>query len=333
MERGDGMPVKVGIPRALMYYEYFPMWKTFFEELDVKVVLSDKTTKQLLNDGVSHCVDEACLPVKLFHGHVMNLIGQVDYIFIPRLKSIAKAQYICPKFIGLPEMIKYSIKDLPPIIHTEINLRKSKAQLVHAYKEIGRYFTNSNQRIGAAYRKALDIHEQYIKEIRSGRFPTEIIERKKITARKKELCIALIGHVYNIYDEYVSMNILSKLNDNGIKVITSELIDDQIVQHKVDCLPKKMFWTSGERMLGVVMHLVDRDDIDGIVYLMSFGCGIDAFIADLCEKEVRRKTNIPFALFTLDEHSGEAGFDTRIEAFIDMIRWRKKDESNVSTYG
>ncbi len=328
------MPVKVGIPRALMYYEYFPMWKTFFEELGAKVILSNKTTKPLLNDGVSNCVDEACLPVKLFHGHVMNLIGRTDYIFIPRLKSIAKAQYICPKFIGLPEMIKYSIKDLPPIIHTEINLRKSNAQLVRAYKEIGRYFTNSNRKIGVAYRKALETQEKYIGAVRSGRFPTEILEHKKISSsNKKDLCIALIGHVYNIYDEYVSMNILSKLNDTGVKVITSELIDDEIVQHKADSLPKKMFWTSGERMLGVVMHLVDRDDIDGIVYLMSFGCGIDAFIADLCEKEVRRKTDIPFALFTLDEHSGEAGFDTRLEAFIDMIRWRKRDESNVPTYG
>ncbi|MCX8130364.1 MAG: hypothetical protein N3I35_09725, partial [Clostridia bacterium] len=76
-----------------------------------------------------------------------------------------------------------------------------------------------------------------------------------------------------------------------------------------------------------------QDDIHGIIYLMTFGCGVDSFISDLVERKVRRARDIPFVVLTIDEHSGEAGMDTRLEAFIDMIRWRIGNEDNVSAHG
>ncbi|MBZ4645542.1 MAG: Protein of unknown function CoA enzyme activase [Clostridia bacterium] len=328
------MAVKVGIPRALLYYEYFPMWKTFFEELKVEIILSEKTTKAILNDGVKHCVDEACLPVKLFHGHILNLKDKVDYLFVPRLKSVAQGEYICPKFCGLPDMVKFSIIGLPPVIDTEINLRSPKSNLYHTFNEIGKLFSSDTYAIKTAYDKALKQQAEFMKKIRQGRYPVEILENKKVSGNTEgDLCIALIGHVYNIYDQYISMDILSKLHQQGIRVITPELLDDDIIQYKADLLPKKMFWSFGKRLLGSALHLLDMDRIDGIIYMMSFGCGIDAFVSDLCERKIRRKKNIPFFLLTLDEHSGEAGVNTRLEAFIDMIRWRKRNEGNISAHG
>ena len=78
----------------------------FFEMLGYKTVVSNNTSKLILDNGVMNCVDDACLPVKLFHGHVIDLLGRADVIFIPRLISINPGEFICPKFIGLPEMIK-----------------------------------------------------------------------------------------------------------------------------------------------------------------------------------------------------------------------------------
>ena len=81
---------KVGIPRALFYYQYYPLWKTFFEELGAEIVLSDRTTKSIMDEGSKTCVDEACLPIKIFHGHVMNIKDKVDYLFIPRFTSVSR---------------------------------------------------------------------------------------------------------------------------------------------------------------------------------------------------------------------------------------------------
>jgi len=66
---------------------------------------------------------------------------------------------------------------------------------------------------------------------------------------------------------------------------------------------------------------------------MSFGCGVDSFVCDLIERRVRKTKDVPFIILTLDEHSGQAGMDTRLEAFIDMVRWRYRNENNVSAYG
>ncbi len=328
------MAEKIGIPRALLYYEYYPLFKTFFEELGISVILSDKSNKQIVNEGSSYCVDEACLPIKLFHGHVANLIGKVDYIFVPRFKSIAKGEYICPKFCGLPEMVKNSVPGIPKIIDTEINMRKRVNQIYEAFIEIAAVFKKNKLDALEAFKEATKEQQKFRDLIKKGMYPNEILHGKKlIKANKSKLKIALVGHVYNIYDQYVCMELLDKLVSYGAEVITPEFIEEDILENKADSLNKRMFWSYGKRHMCSTLHFIDRKDIDGIIYLMSFGCGVDALVSDLCERRVRRESCIPFLLLTLDEHSGEAGFNTRLEAFIDMVVWRMRNEGNVSAYG
>ena len=111
------------------------------------------------------------------------------------------------------------------------------------------------------------------------------------------------------------------------------MIDEEVINEKSKLLNKKTFWYFGTKIMGSIFYLLDRNDINGIIYIMSFGCGIDSFICDLVERTIRRTKNIPFIILTIDEHTGEAGMDTRIEAFIDMIRWRNSYESNISSHG
>ena len=92
---------KIGYPRGLLYYEYYPFWGSFFNNLDVEVISSIKTNKEILDSGIENCVDEACLPVKIFHGHVSSLRDKVDYIFIPKYVSLYKREYNCPKHLGI----------------------------------------------------------------------------------------------------------------------------------------------------------------------------------------------------------------------------------------
>ncbi|MCX7745609.1 MAG: acyl-CoA dehydratase activase-related protein [Clostridia bacterium] len=330
------MVKKVGIPRGLFYYNYFPLWRTFFEELGAEVVVSAHTTKQILDVGVKSCVDEACLPLKVYHGHVSEIKDRVDYLFVPRFTSVSKNEYICPKFGGLPDMIRHNFKDLPTLIDTEVNLRKSKKDVMSAVYEIGSYFTKDYKKVEKAYEKALSEYKSFKERVRKGYLPIDILENhKKIKIKSAEgvLNIAVIGHVYNLYDSYINMNLLRKLAGSGVNTITIEMVDSDIIKEKVGCLPKRMFWNFGRKAVGSALHFIERKDIDGIIFLMSFGCGVDSFVCDLIERKIRRSRDIPFTILTIDEHSGEAGLNTRIEAFIDMIRWRNKNESNVSTYG
>ena len=346
------MNKKVGIPRGLFYYQFYPLWRSFFEELGAEIVVSDHTSRKILDDGVKKCVDEACLPVKIFYGHVENLKDKVDYLFLPRYTSVSKKEYVCPKFGGIPDMIRNTFNDLPEVIDTEINLRKSKKNALKAAIKIGRYFSDDTKAIKEAYRKALISYKEFRHQVKNGIAPNELLDNREYSPGKinnenpscgnkskdgiegdKKLNIAVLGHGYNLYDNYTNMNALYKLRHLGANITTIDMIDGRIINEKSKLLNKKTFWYFGSKIMGSIFHLLDRNDVDGIIYIMSFGCGIDSFICDLVERTIRRAKNIPFIILTIDEHTGEAGMDTRIEAFVDMIRWRSKYENNISSHG
>lgn len=324
------MRAKVGIPRALLYYYYYPMWKGFFEALGQEVVVSSKTTKAIMDKGVKLSVDDACLPVKLFFGHVLDLRDKADYIFIPRMVSVEKKAYICPKFLGLPDMIRYNIPDLPPIIDVAVNMCRKEKNLYKSFAEVGKVFTNNPLAIRRAYRRGIEEQERFNRLNKLGFLPHESIERMEqgiagqnlFTAQPGGLTIALIGHGYNIYDTYISMNVIAKLREMGVRVVTPDNLKETLVEERAGQLPKRLFWTLGKRMIGSAFHFMGSDSIDGIIHVASFGCGPDSFTGEIIERHLRRKGNLPFLNLTVDEHTGEAGVITRLEAFVDMIRWR-----------
>lgn len=333
------MSIRVGIPQSLFFYDYFPLWREFFNELGAEVVVSSKTNKNILNYGVSNCVDEACLPVKVYHGHVIELRDKVDYIFMPKMISIHKKEYGCPKYLGLPEMVQHSIDNLPICIDVKVNLIKSNAGLIDTVVETGRYITSDTAKIKKAYKVALNYFENYRKLIYKGVIPIDAI--KMYNSATKAIrpinsngpIFMLVGHPYNLYDEYINMNLMSKLLNSGIiRIVTPEMIEVSKIEHYSAKLPKRMFWSFGKRIIGSSFYMINEEKVDGIIYVSSFGCGIDSILIDLVQREARKK-GIPFTLLTIDEHTGEAGINTRIEAFIDMIERRNRNENNISTYG
>lgn len=326
--------MKIGIPSGLFFYNYYPLWKFFFENLGADVIPSGNTNKKILNLGVKLCVDEACLPVKLYHGHVEYLSDKVDAVFIPRIMSVYKNEYICPKFCGLPEMIKNSVPNIPYMIDTIINLRESNSTIIDSIMDAGSIITKDRYKIENAYRNALTEHIRFVSSLKATGDFTDSLNciniKEKSEGTKK---IAIIGHPYNIYDSYINMDIAKKLKNFGYSVITPEMIDDERINRNAGKMPKKHFWTLGRRILGAGLSFIENRDIDGIIYLSSFGCGIDSLIEDYLERYIRRDGKIPYMKLVLDEHTGEAGMNTRLEAFIDMVKWREENEGNIPTYG
>ncbi len=325
------MTIRIGIPRGLWFYDYYPLWKTFYEELGAEVILSQPTNKTTLDLGVKNTVDEACLPVKIFHGHVLDLKDKVDLIFLPKMMSVYHREYNCPKFCGLPEMAIHSLKDLPPLIDIEINFNKSRKNLQKTVYQFGSYITKNKSQIDQAFEKALEAYENYKRQLKSGYIPING-EFNNCSNNLSSVNIVVMGHPYNIYDQYGSMDLINKLQAYHVNIITPEMIDYKIINKYASTLEKKMFWSYGRKILGTAMHLANSGNIDGIVYLSSFGCGIDSIIEELSKRILGKNSRIPYLLLTIDEHSGEVGINTRLEAFMDMIEWRKNNESNFSAF-
>ncbi len=68
------MSITIGISRGLYYYVYYPLWKSFFDYLSMETIISTPTNEDILNEGIKYSVDDICVSVKCYHGHVKKLL-------------------------------------------------------------------------------------------------------------------------------------------------------------------------------------------------------------------------------------------------------------------
>lgn len=324
---------RIGIPRGLYYYKYYPFTKSFLTELGAETVLSPETNKEILDIGSKYCIDDACLPVKVYHGHVHFLINKVDYLLIPRFTSISAKEYICPKFGGLPEMVKYSIPMNNLIIDIEINLYKNKLNLYKSLFSLGNMLGANPIRIKRAINKAFKTHYAYKRDLLNGKLPTTLIENKEPVRTKTKSMVGIVSHPYLLYDSFVNMNLLKKLTGRCIKYITPEMIDSQIIDNFCGKLEKRIFWSSSKELIGSALYMMNIDRVEGILLLTSFACGIDSLSLELIIRIANKIYNKPIMMLTLDEHTGEANFNTRLEAFMDLVERRQNIDNNLPPYG
>ncbi|MGB4436945.1 MAG: acyl-CoA dehydratase activase-related protein [Acetomicrobium sp.] len=331
---------KVGIPRALLYYYYYPLWHEFFTRLGCEVVLSPETNKAILDQGIKSTLSEVCLPVKVYFGHVAYLAGRVDYLFVPRITRVEAKAYICPKFMGIPDMLKARIKGLPPLIDTTVDAGKKGNYVqcwVDCLRETGKRLTADRKLIDDALEAALQAQRFFRKRLHSGMMLPDAIKgialpEIPVNSSSKPLRIGLIGHPYNIYDPFISMNLIKKLQQLGAVVVTPESLEADEIEKEAARLPKRLFWTLGKRMIGSAFRFFSSQKLDGVIYLTSFGCGPEALVEELVAR-IAKQQNMPLMMLTIDEHTGEAGINTRLEAFTEMIVWRLKYANHIPPYG
>lgn len=329
--------IKVGIPRALLYYKFYKLWVTFFEELGADVVISAKTNKGIKNTAISLAPDEDCYSTKLYYGHVMSLKGKVDYIFVPRFQSEHPTNVSCPKFIGLAESLRSMYKDLPPLImpvYSEAKLGHGKWQLIKIIFSIGWMFTKNPFKIIRAGRRAFKAHRDW----KHGKWLTvEQLEEWKqdkifvndapqVEGNRKPLKIALIGHCYMLNDPYASLSIKKQLIEAGANVITSEQMPRDLIEAQMDTLEFNMYFDYERELLGTVMHFLEDKSVDGIIHIIIFSCGPDSIVGELVARFSKRKPTVPVLQLTFDELTGETGLKTRLEAFMDMVSRKKQVE-------
>lgn len=314
--------VRIGIPRALLYYHYFPLWETFWRNLGVEIEVSPPTNKQILDLGVEAAVPEACLPVKVYYGHILTLAQKVDYLFVPRLISSQKGTYICPKFMGLPDMLKHCGYNIPAIIAPTLNARHGKKAWERSHLQAAEELGFNRRLTQFAWQQAQRELASYHKELQAGRTPVDILYQRQPPKPTSRHTLLLLGHPYNIFDEFVSMNLINRLYHRGYQVVTPEMLPPKLVEKEAARLPKHLFWSLGRLLVGTANHYLQEKSIAGIVHVVSFGCGPDSLVGELLERRAKKLAHVPFLLLTLDEHTGEGGLITRLEAFLDMIEWR-----------
>jgi len=304
----------IGIPRMLMFFEQFPLWATFFGELGIRVVLSDKTNTRLIHRGLQGVLAETCYPVKVAHGHVADLVEKgVDRIFLPSVIDLEKdsddvdRSYNCPLIQGIPFMLRPTFKDKVRIISPSIFMAKGKKNLRRQMERIGREFENETSRIASAVSAALRAQEEF-ERMRQER-GQQILE----ALTKDNEAVVVIGKPYNVHDLQLNLNIAKKLRHLGVLAIPFDLLP--LDRAKLPPHYSNLVWKNEQNLLRAVMMAKNSPSLNPVM-ITNYGCGPDAFFWKYLEETMGED---PYLLLEVDEHSGDAGMTTRIEAFLDTL--------------
>jgi len=308
---------KIGIPRALHTFELSPLWESFFTELGFEVVLSSRTNDEIIHKGVQLVTAEVCFPIKVAHGHVMDLLNKdIDYIFLPSITDFPQTNprlrrtYNCPWSQALPYLVNSAISFRNFSVHVlqpKISMREG---LDKALKKIGKELSNDPIKINRAIQKAKETQNRFYQVLRQK-------GESVLKNLKGERAFVIISRPYNGCDAGLNLDIADKMAELGMLAIPMDFLD--LDPSIISSDYPDMYWNYGQKILAAARYIKKTSNLYP-VYITNFGCGPDSFVSKFFEEEMDR----PFLELQIDEHSAEAGIITRLEAFLDSIKGASK---------
>ena len=299
---GDSRMKRIGIPRSFYYHQYPCLWETLFLELGYEPVVSGPSTRDTVTIAASVSEAEHCLPNKLFDGHVVRLRDQVDLLFIPRIISMVKGHIACPKFGALPEATRDGVaRDMQVL---SIDIDESREPLKRTLIRLGKMMGAGAPKARGAVNAALDAMGKCENE----RLRNEIAE----DGAQRFL---ILGHPYTLWDNFIADPIFSKLRKLGVR-------GERVTFENRNMRPGEILWCSFRTMHERLLNL-DESRFDGVIQISTFNCGADSMMTERFRRLCAHKS-IPYMVIMVDEHTGRAGIDTRLEAFVDSLAWKRR---------
>ncbi|MBI4832307.1 MAG: hypothetical protein HY801_12320 [Candidatus Lindowbacteria bacterium] len=307
----------IGIPRVLFLHEQFPFWKAFFSELGFRIVLSERTNKRIIQQGVETVVAEFCFPVKVAHGHVMDLIQKgIRRLFIPSVIDMqrtgkARNSFNCPYVQAFPYTVRSAIdfeemgvEALSPAVYFGRGERLLSKSLI----DLGGRLNRSASAVKKATRTAQAMQRNFYQTLVK-RGKDALAER-----RQEERAMVFISRSYNGCDAAINLGLPQKLRQLGVLPIPIDMMPwEELDEARQET---ELYWKAGQRILQTAQLIKDDPGLHA-VYLTNFGCGPDSFVSHFFNKAMAGK---PYLHLEIDEHSADAGIITRCEAFLDSLK-------------
>ncbi|MDD2434981.1 MAG: acyl-CoA dehydratase activase-related protein [Bacilli bacterium] len=304
--------MKIGIPRAFLYFKYGHLWETFFKELGIDIIISPETTKETLQIGTKYSIDETCLSSKIYMGHVYSLIGKCDYIFVPRIATLQDNNMVCTKFHAVYDLVNNTFKEYNiKILDYNVDHRKNQTEM-SAFLEMGQKLNKKKFDVVRAYYLAKQ-NEKRMNDV-------ALLEQEQLLKINNKIKLLIVAHPYNVYDKYMGEPILKHIEELDCIPIIADIAPKEEAIKKSKKISPTLPWLYNKELLGTIE--LYKKDIDGIILMTSFPCGPDALVNEIILRRVKDK---PIINLILDEQEGTAGRETRIESFVDIIKLKKGD--------
>ncbi len=307
----------VGVPKALSVYSMWPLYSWFFHSLGVKTMLSDTIS----HEGVARAETAYCFPGEIAHGAVQDILDKgADYIFVPHFRDMESYEThgnatLCPITQALPYYIKKAFPQVPerrflsPVVTFNYGLKKAEAPFVELGVSLGFTREESLKAFNLAHAKQMEFFSRLRQE------GAKAIQEAREAERP---VIAILGRPYNAFTRDANMGIPLKFTSRGYSVVPFDMLP-----FEDSAIFDNMYWFYGQQDMKTASLLRNEENIY-VTWISNFSCAPDSFMLHYVKWLMGSK---PFLILELDSHSADAGIDTRVEAFADIIEgYRNKVE-------
>jgi predicted CoA-substrate-specific enzyme activase len=313
---------RIGFNRSFLVNSYYPLYSNFFTELGYEIVLPDRPSQ----DGIDQQNAAFCYPVELAHGFfytLLNLDESPDYIFLPHFKAIpgekdtisSTQSQVCPLVQGetfylrttfrkkIEQLTHKGTRILAPLLDLSRDLDDARKPMIKTALQMG----ITRKEAERAFDRALQQQHNCLAEMKTiGRQAMAQLE-----ADPKKFAVVIFSRPYNGFVEEAHMGIPHKLASRGIPVIPLDFLEITEERSK-----RHMYWGMG-KLIMKAGRLVERHPQLFGTYITNFSCGPDSFVVGYFRDIMGRK---PSLTLELDSHTADAGLETRVEAFLDIVQ-------------
>ncbi len=325
-EKGLQRRGTVGINRSFLVSSYYPLYSNFFTELGYDLVMPDTPSQE----GIDRQNASFCYPVELAHGFFYALLSSdnpPDYIFLPHFKAIpgendsnsSDQSQVCPLVQGetfylqttfrreIEQLAQKRTRVLTPLIDLSADLADAKKSLVKTAVQMGIHRKAARH----AFDKAVRRQKECLAEMKA--IGKQALAR--LEAEPENFAVVIFSRPYNGFVEEAHKGIPHKFASRGIMTIPLDFLDVEEERSK-----RHMYWGMGKLIMKAA-RLVERHPQLFGTYITNFSCGPDSFVVGYFRDIMNRK---PSLTLELDNHTADAGLETRVEAFLDIVHAYRK---------
>lgn len=159
----------------------------------------------------------------------------------------------------------------------------------------------------------------------------------KIDRNYTPIKVGIIGEIYTIIEPFVNLEIERKLGHLGV-LVEKSMTPTSWLEHHVFNYPfgskeenmkyklakpylKTLVGGHGRETIGSAIYYKNKG-FDGVIQILPLNC-MPEIVAKSILKTVEKDLDFPIMTLVVDEMTGEAGYVTRLEAFVDLINKRK----------
>ncbi len=317
-KRNDASRGRVGINKSFLVNTFYPFYSTFFSELGFSLVVPEVPSAA----GIDRRNAPFCHPVELAHGFFHTLIETAEppeFLFLPHVRAIPAGNghpsaQVCPFVQGEPFYLSATFRDrleelkrrgttiLTPYLDMSEGFEAGRSELIKTARRMG-------VRRGEAQR-AFELAMRWQKTCQQEMKGIGETILARLAGEADQIAVVIFGRPYNALVEEAHMGIPHKFASRGIRVLPLDFLPLGGLESKTN-----MYWGMGQLILQAARFVKAHPQLFG-VYVTNFSCGPDSFVVGYFRDIMGEK---PSLTLELDSHTADAGIETRIEAFLDIV--------------